>query len=447
MAEIVLLPNGLIAADAEWQPLGTGSNYYDPLRGNDGVASYVGRIYNGTVLDKFVEVSFEDLPAAATAITRVRAGFVVETPTGVLVALALKESGNVLSVISDEASSFASFEVDLPFAPSGAAWTPALVNSTTGRLGAGDPGVGGEARCTYAYLKVDYDSTPGTPTGLTATAAGPGTIGLAWTDVAVGEVQWRVQRCTGAACGGFVDLANLAAGVTNYTDTGLNPSTLYRYRVYAVNAAGSSAFSNIAEATTVAISAAPTALATATMLVAQASTVAPVAVAGAWMIPPFHTRTAEAGALLGHGRLGLVDGLRRFADLMDESAADRRPFLELTPGVELPASAWLAYSGPTWKQFANWVLDGLARDVVGVESSIVPRALVRVETALRCVNARGTFFFDRSTKEIYVHLYDESAPASTTVIALLGFYFSTSGEAHPSLGPDKLTNGDFETYS
>jgi hypothetical protein len=132
---------------------------------------------------------------------------------------------------------------------------------------------------------------------------------------------------------------------------------------------------------------------------------------------------------------------------MDESAADRRPFLELALGVELPAAAWLAYSGPTYRQFANYVLDGLPRDVVGIESSIVPRALTRVESVLRCVNLRGSFFFDRVSKQIYVHLYDGSAPASTTVIALLGFYYSTAGEAHPSLGPDKLLNGDFEIYS
>lgn len=447
MPEAVLLPSGLVTADAEWQILGTGANYYDPLRGNDGAASYCARTYNGTVLDKHLEVTFEDLPAAATSVTRVRAGFAVETPAGVTVALALKEGGSVLGVATEEASSFALFEVDLPFAPTGAAWTPALVNSTTGRLSAGDPGVGGEARCTYAYLRVTYDSVPGTPGGLTATAAGAGQIGLAWTDNATGETQWRVQRCSGVACSGFLDAAFLEPNVTNYTDTGLLPSTLYRYRVYALSSSGAGAYSNIAETTTLPISAPVTGLATATVLAPQASTVAPVAVAGAWMIPPFHARAAETGARLGHGRLGLVDGLRRFADLMDESAADRRPFLELAPGVELPAAAWLAYSGPVYRQFANWVLDGLARDVVGVESSVVPRALTRVESAARCVAARGSFYFDRTTKEIFVHLYDDSAPASTTVIALLGFYFSTKGEAHPSLGPDKLTNGDFETYS
>lgn len=445
MPEIVLLPNGLVSADAEWQILGTGSNYYDPLRGNDGAASYCARVYNGTFLDKYLEVSLEDLPAAATSIISVRAGFVVESP--ILLALALKESGNVVSVLDEQASSFDAFEASVPSAPSGAAWTVALVNSTTLRLGAADPSAGNEARCTYAYLRVVYADVPGTPTGLTVTAAGPGQLGLTWTDNAIGETQWRVQRCTGAACAGFVDLAYLEPNVTNYTDTGLAPSTLYRYRVYAINSAGASAYSNIAEATTVPISAPPTGLVTGTMLAPQASTVVPISVAGAWMIPPFHTRTAETGVLLGHGKLGLVDGLRRFSDLMDESAADRRPFLELLPGVELPAAAWLAYSGPAWRQFANYTLDQVPRDVVGVESSIVPRALTRVESAPRCVAARGSFFFDRVTKQIYVHLYDESAPASTTVIALLGFYFGTKGEAHPSLGPDKLTNGDFETYS
>ncbi len=447
MPEVVLLPRALVSADSEWQILGTGSNYYDPLRGNDGAASYCARTYNGTVLDKFLEVSFESLPAAAISVSRVRAGYVIETPAGVLLGLTLMQGGAILGVINQEASSFSSFEVDVPEPPSGAAWDPGTVNATTGRLGAGDPGVGGEARCTYAWLRVTYEDVPATPSGLTATAAGPGQIGLAWTDNATGETQWRVQRCTGAACAGFVDVAYLGADVTDYTDTGLSPSTLYRYRVYAAGAAGSSAYSNIAEATTSAISGTSAGEATAIMLVAQVGMVVPVAVAGAWMVPPFHLREPQTGPLLGHGRLGLVDGLRRFADLMDESAADRRPFLELSPGVELPAAAWLAYSGPTYRQFANWVLDGVSRDVVGVESSILPRALTRVESAARCVAARGSFFFDRGTKELYVHLYDGSAPASTTVLALLGFFFGAKGETHPELGADKLVNGDFESYS
>src|SRR5207302_9691012 len=53
-------------------------------------------------------------------------------------------------------------------------------------------------------------------------------------------------------------LAAVAAGVTSYTDTGLAAGATYYYRVSASNAAGDSAFSNVASATVpVALPAAP----------------------------------------------------------------------------------------------------------------------------------------------------------------------------------------------
>jgi hypothetical protein len=58
-----------------------------------------------------------------------------------------------------------------------------------------------------------------------------------------------VERCQGAACSSFAQIATSAS--TTYPDTGLTPSTSYSYRVRATDAAGSlSNYSNVASATT-----------------------------------------------------------------------------------------------------------------------------------------------------------------------------------------------------
>src|SRR5206468_2514910 len=64
----------------------------------------------------------------------------------------------------------------------------------------------------------------------------------------VGVTGYRVERCAGAECSAFTQVA--AAPGTTYSDTGLAPSTSYSYRVKAVDAAGSvHACSPVASAT------------------------------------------------------------------------------------------------------------------------------------------------------------------------------------------------------
>ena len=90
---------------------------------------------------------------------------------------------------------------------------------------------------------------PAAPTGLTATAASSSAIDLAWIDNATNETGYTVERSPDGATWTAVTSA-LAAGTTSYRDTGLAPSTTYKYRVKATNAAGSSPYSNTATATT-----------------------------------------------------------------------------------------------------------------------------------------------------------------------------------------------------
>ena len=99
------------------------------------------------------------------------------------------------------------------------------------------------------------DTTPPTaPTSLSATATSSSTIDLTWTASTdnVGVTSYQVERCQGSGCTNFSQITNQPS--TNYQDTGLSASTLYRYQVRAVDGAGNnSSFSNIASAMTPAL--------------------------------------------------------------------------------------------------------------------------------------------------------------------------------------------------
>jgi glucose/arabinose dehydrogenase len=94
-------------------------------------------------------------------------------------------------------------------------------------------------------------SPPSDPTGLTATADGLSQADLDWSPSTdnVGVTGYRVERCQGQGCTEFAEVA--APTGTSHSDTGLSPSTTYRYRVRAVDPSGNfSGYSGVAEATT-----------------------------------------------------------------------------------------------------------------------------------------------------------------------------------------------------
>jgi hypothetical protein len=88
---------------------------------------------------------------------------------------------------------------------------------------------------------------------LVAAADGPFRVSLSWqasTDN-VGVVGYIVERCQGAGCSAFAQIA--APTGTSFIDTGLAPATSYSYQARASDAARNlSAFSNVASATTAA---------------------------------------------------------------------------------------------------------------------------------------------------------------------------------------------------
>ncbi len=96
------------------------------------------------------------------------------------------------------------------------------------------------------------DTTPpSAPGNLTSTPSGATGIALSWTASTdnVGVTGYRVERCTGAACASFAQVATTT--VPSFSDSGLAASASYRYRVRATDAAGNlSGYSNVTTTTT-----------------------------------------------------------------------------------------------------------------------------------------------------------------------------------------------------
>ncbi len=98
-----------------------------------------------------------------------------------------------------------------------------------------------------AYSNVAVVVTPGeppqAPSNLRVTGVTRTTIALRWRDNATNEQGFYLERQNGN--GVWVRIATLGRNVTSYTDRGLTRNTLYRYRVQAYNADGTSGYSNV----------------------------------------------------------------------------------------------------------------------------------------------------------------------------------------------------------
>ncbi len=103
------------------------------------------------------------------------------------------------------------------------------------------------------YSNVARDTTlanlPSAPFDLTAQAVSTTGINLNWTDTSSIEDGFKLERSTNAGVN-WIQIAGLGQNVVSYADTGLTPSTIYHYRIYAFNIFGNSPYSNIAFDTT-----------------------------------------------------------------------------------------------------------------------------------------------------------------------------------------------------
>jgi len=91
---------------------------------------------------------------------------------------------------------------------------------------------------------------PNAPSGLTAQTVSASQINLNWTDAAANEDGFKIERCAGATCKNFAQIATVGTNVNTFSNTGLDKNTTYRYRVRAYNTGGNSNYSNIASAKT-----------------------------------------------------------------------------------------------------------------------------------------------------------------------------------------------------
>jgi glucose/arabinose dehydrogenase/chitodextrinase len=218
---------------------------------------------------------------------------------------------------------------------------------------------------TSVNLPVGADTSPPTdPAGLTATAAGTSQVGLSWTASTdnAGVGGYRVERCQGAGCTNFAEVATPTA--TAYSDTGLAPSTTYRYRVRAIDASGNfSGYSAVAEATTAA--AQPT----------------PPGLVGAWAFAEGNgTTTADSS---GNGNAGTLVGaswtpLGRYGSALSFSGAGSTvrvadsASLDLTTAMTL--SAWIepTASQSGWKTILQHETDAYFLNASNTDGPLRP---------------------------------------------------------------------------
>ena len=117
-----------------------------------------------------------------------------------------------------------------------------------------DNGTGNPSNIDGATTGTTGSAVPGAPTRLTATASGSTRINLTWNAPASNGgspiTGYRIEVSPNGTSNWTDRVANTNSTTTTYADTGLAPGTTRHYRVSAINANGTAASSNTANATT-----------------------------------------------------------------------------------------------------------------------------------------------------------------------------------------------------
>ena len=109
------------------------------------------------------------------------------------------------------------------------------------------------ASATTDTTPVADTTPPSTVSSLSASAGGTSSVSLSWSSATdtggSGLAGYKVERCTGASCTSYAQIATTTS--TSYNNTGLSEGTTYRYRVRAYDGAGNNGgYSSVVSATT-----------------------------------------------------------------------------------------------------------------------------------------------------------------------------------------------------
>lgn len=113
----------------------------------------------------------------------------------------------------------------------------------------GDSGNASADTSPSAVAPTAVQTEPLAPSELDAHAVSSNRINLAWVDNASDEDGFILERSSDPTFSTFTQF-DIAADLASYSDTGLDPNTLYHYRIRAYNGAGGSAHSDPITATT-----------------------------------------------------------------------------------------------------------------------------------------------------------------------------------------------------
>ena len=120
----------------------------------------------------------------------------------------------------------------------------------TARLTVTDNQGASGAKTVSIQVNSSAPTVPSSPSALSATAISRYQINLTWTDNSANEDGFKIERCAGATCGNFKQVATVGANAASYSNSGLKRNTTYRYRIRAYNSAGNSPYSNAVNART-----------------------------------------------------------------------------------------------------------------------------------------------------------------------------------------------------
>ncbi len=202
-------------------------------------------------------------------------------------------------------------------------------------------------------------TAPTAPTGLGATASSSSQISLSWgaASDSVGVTGYRIERCQGAGCASYAQIAT-ATG-TSYSNTGLSGSTSYSYRVRASDAAGNlGSYSASATAVTSTPNRAPVISGSpaTTVVVGSSYAFTPSAsdpdgqtlafsVMGAPAWASFNSATGRLSGTPGAGQVGLTEGI--VITVSDGTAFASLPAFSLAVVQAATGAATVSWLPPT----------------------------------------------------------------------------------------------------